>query len=96
MYEVIAERKSDRIVVIHLEPEDPPFWLKRLFLLKNISQTLTMTLNVEEFLKDKSENLVLVKNLKFLRGLEFSKVLLILDSNEHHLRHLIPEAITSV
>ena len=32
--------------------------------------------------------------MNFVRGLEFSKVLLILDSNEHHLRHLIPEAIT--
>ena len=35
-----------------------------------------------------------MKKVNFLRGLEFSKVLLILDSNEHHLRHLIPEAIT--
>ena len=53
-----------------------------------------MTINVEEFLKDTGKNLFLVKKMNFVRGLEFSKVLLILDSNEHHLRHLIPEAIT--
>ena len=53
-----------------------------------------MTINVEEFLKDTGKNLVLVKKMNLLRGLESSKVLLILDSNEHHLRHLIPEAIT--
>ena len=34
-----------------------------------------------------------MKNLKFLTGFEFSKVLLILGSDELHLRHLIPEAI---
>ena len=93
-YEVIAERKPIRIAVIHFEHEDPPLWLKSLFQLKNISKSITVTENTEEFLKDTRKKLVLVKNLKFLRGLEFSKVLLILDSNEHHLRHLIPEAIT--
>ena len=91
--EIIAERKSNKIAVIHFEPEDPPLWLKSLFELERISETLTVTIKVEEFLKDTSKNLVLVKNLKFLRGLEFSKVLLILESNEHHLRHFIPEAI---
>ena len=93
-YEVIAERKPIRIAVIHFEPEDPPLWLNSLFQLKNISQILTVKIAAEEFLKDASKNCVLVKKLIFLRGLEFSKVLLILNSNEHHLRHLIPEAIT--
>ena len=94
LYKVILEKESSRIAVIHLEPEDPPLWLKSLFQLKSISQRLTVTMNVEEFLKDESENLVLVKNLNFLRGLEFPKVLLILNSNEHYLRQLVPEAIT--
>ena len=89
-----AKRKPNRVAVIHLEREDPPFWLKSLFQLKNISPSLKVTNKTEEFLKDTSKNLVLVKNLKFLRGFEFSKVLLILDSDDHHLRHLIPEAIT--
>ena len=89
-----TESKSSKTVVIHLEPDDPPFWLKSLLQLKNISPSLTVTFKVGDFLKDfESKNLVLVKNLNFLRGLEFSRVLLILDSNEHHLRHLIPEAI---
>ena len=93
-YEVIAERKPIRIAVIHFEPNDPPFWLKGLLQLKNISKCLTLTTSASEFLKDESTNLVLVKKMEFLRGLEFSKVLLILESNQHLLRHLIPEAIT--
>ena len=88
-----AEAKPSRIAVIHFEPDDPPLWLKSLFQLENISPSLKLTNNTEKFLKDDNKSLVLVKNLKFLRGLEFSKVLLILDSDEHHLRHLIPEAI---
>ena len=88
-----AKTKRKRIAVIHFEHNDPP-WLKSLFQLKNISPRLKVTDKVEEFLKDTDKNLVLVKNLYFLRGLEFSKVLLILDSDEHHLRHVIPEAIT--
>ena len=88
------ETKPNRIAVIHLEPDDPPLWLKSLFQLENISPRLKVTNKMEGFLKDTNKNLVLVKNLKFLRGFEFSKVLLILDSDEHHLRHLIPEAIT--
>ena len=88
------ESKSNRIAVIHLEPDDPPFWLESLFQLVEISSSLTVTFKVGDFLEDfKSKNLVLVKNLNCLRGLEFSRVLLILDSNEHHLRQLIPEAI---
>ena len=88
-----VDAKSNRIAVIHFEPDDPPPWLKSLFQLKNVSPSLKVTNKTEEFLKDTNQNLVLVKNLNFLRGLAFSKVLLILDSDEHHLRHLIPEAI---
>ena len=93
-YEVIAGKKPIRIAVIHLEPEDPPLWLKSLFQLKKISEIVTVKITAEEFFKDADKNCVLMKKLVFLRGLEFSKVLLILNSNEHHLRHLIPEAIT--
>ena len=93
-YEVIAVKKPIRIAVIHLEPEDPPLWLKSLFQLKKISEIVTVKITAEEFFKDANKNCVLMKKLVFLRGLEFSKVLLILNSNEHHLRHLIPEAIT--
>ena len=78
-----------KTAVIHCEPNDLPLWLKSLFQVAHVA----MTTDVEKFLKDESENLVLVKNLNFVRGLEFTDVLLILDSNEHHLRHFIPEAI---
>ena len=82
---------AERTAVIHFETDDPPLWLKILF---QLTDRLTMTTVTEEFLRYKRKNLVLVKNLNFLRGLEFSDVLLILDSNEHHLRQFIPEAIT--
>ena len=49
---------------------------------------------MKKFSTDTSGNLVLVKNMNFVKGLEFSNVLLALDSNEHHLRQFIPEAIT--
>ena len=81
---------AERTAVIHFEFDDPPHWLKNLFQLTN---RLTMTTNTNKFLTDKSKNLVLVKNWSFLGGLEFSDVLLILDSNEYHLRQFIPEAI---
>ena len=87
-------KTKNRIAVIHLERDDPPFWLKSLFQLKTNYPSLKVTNKTEEFLEDTNKNLVLLKNLKFLRGLEFSKVLLVLDSDEHHERHLIPEAIT--
>ena len=87
------EAKPNRVAVIHFEPSDPPLWLKSLFQLENISRNLKVTYKTEKFLKDDNKNLVLVKNVNFVRGLEFSKVLLILDSDEHHMRHLIPEAI---
>ena len=85
--------EPNKTAVIHFEASDPPLWLKSLFHLKNISPSLKMTNKTEKFLDDTNQNLVLVKNLNFLKGLEFSEVLLILDSDEHHMRHLIPEAI---
>ena len=81
---------AERTAVIHFEDDDPPFWLKSLF---QLTKRFKMTINTEEFLTDANKNLVLVKNLNFIKGLEFSNVLLILDTNEHHQRQYIPEAI---
>ena len=89
----IIPAKTRRTAVIHFEPSDPPLWLKSLFQLSKSSSSLTLTTEVETFLTDTTGNLVLVKNMNFVKGLEFSNVLLVLDSNEHHLRHFIPEAI---
>ena len=88
-----ADTKSKRTVVIHFEPNDPPPWLWSLFETEKYFSNLTMTVDLEKFLIDTSENLVLVKNLSFLKGLEFSNVLLILESNQHYQRQFIPEAI---
>lgn len=81
---------AERTAVIHFEDDDPPCWLKSLF---QLTKRFKMTINTEEFLTDTNKNLVLVKNLNFIKGLEFSNVLLILDTNEHHQRQFIPEAI---
>ena len=86
---IITPEETQRTAVIHFELSDPPLWLKSLFQTTN----LAMTTEPEQFLTDKRKNLILVKNLDFLRGLEFPNVLLILDSNDHHLRQFIPEAI---
>ena len=89
--EIIKPTERRKTVVIHFEHSDPPFWLKSLF---QHSSSLTLTTDVKKFSTDTSGNLVLVKNMNFVKGLEFSNVLLALDSNEHHLRQFIPEAIT--
>ena len=90
--EIIIPAETRRTAVIHFEPNDP-LWLKSLFQLSKFSSSLVLTTEVETFLTDPSGNLVLVKNMNFVKGLEFSNVLLVLDSNEHHLRHYIPETI---
>ena len=91
---IIKPAETERTAVIHFELGDPPLWLKSLFQTTNLIANLAMTIEPKQFLTDKRKNLVLVKGLDFLRGLEFSDVLLILDSNEHHQRQFIPEAIT--
>ena len=90
---IIKPAETEGTAVIHFEFGDPPLWLKSLFQTTNLIPDLAITIEPEQSLADKRKNLVLVKNLDFLRGLEFSDVLLILDSNEHHLRQFIPEAI---
>ena len=94
LHEIIksAERKLERAAVIHFEIDDPPLWLKTLFQITNVFSSLTMTTDVKTFLMDTSK-FVLVKNMSFVKGLEFSDVLLVLDSNEYYLKHFIPEAI---
>ena len=90
---IIKPAETEGTAVIHFELGDPPLWLKNLFQTTDLIPSLAMTIEPEQFLTDKRKNLVLVKNLDCLRGLEFSDVVLILDSNEHHLRQFIPEAI---
>ena len=87
----IIKIKSKRIAIIHFDKTDP-LWFQLLFKFTNFFPGLTVTSNVGEFLRN-SDNTVLVNNYNCLKGLEFSEVLLILDTDEYHLKQYIPEAI---
>ena len=95
---IMLKKKFDRlelkqIVIIHFEPSDS-LWQKSLLKLPQILPSLNVTTDVEFFLENCSDSLILVKNYKFVKGLEFSNVLLVVDSNEYYLKQFIPEAIT--
>ena len=83
--------KSKRIAIIHFEKHEP-LWFQLLFKVTNIFSGVTVTNNVGNFIKNPG-NALLVTNYNYVRGLEFSEVLLILDAHEHHLIHFIPEAM---
>ena len=82
-----------RMVIIHFEPSDS-FWLNSLTKLPKILPSLKVTDDVESFLENHNDNLILVKNYNFVKGMEFSNVLLVLDANEYYLKQYIPEAMT--
>ena len=82
-----------RIVIAHFEPSDS-FWLKWLLLKLSLYTSLKVTNDVKEFLEERCNNIVLVKNYTFLKGLEFPNVVLMLDANEYYLKQFIPEAMT--
>ena len=84
--------ESKRMAVIHFESSDSNF-LKFLFQLPDIFPSLSVTDNVEKFFKNSTDSSILVANYNFVKGLEFSNVLLILDSDEYHLRQFVPEAM---
>ena len=89
----IIDIKSKRIAILHFESSNAP-WLKKLLQLESCFQGLTLTEDVERFLTNTSDNMVLVNSYDIVKGLEFSEVLLILEKNEHHRKQYIPEAIT--
>lgn len=84
--------KTRRIAVIHFEHEDP-MWLTRLFKLPIISHFVSITDDIRTFLSCTSEKLIFIKNYNFVRGMEFSDVVILLDANEYHLKQFIPEAM---
>ena len=96
----IIEIKRKRVAVIHLEFETPN-WFKQLLHLKDF-QGLTLNSDAGKFMnltldqdKQKSEiEEVLVTDFRSVKGLEFSDVLLLLNENEYHCKHFLPEAIT--
>ena len=88
----ITKNEHRRTVCIHFEP-DNPWWLRRLLTLSKIFPFLSITESVGDFLSCSNENLVLIVNYRYVRGLEFSNVIIFLDANEYHLKQFIPEAM---
>lgn len=89
----ITQLETRRNVLIHFEP-DNPFWLTSLLSLKKIFPSLSITEDAVEFLSRSSENLVLIVNYKYVRGMEFSNVMILLDADEYYLKQFIPEVIS--
>ena len=87
----IINIESKKIAVIHFDQNEPD-WFQLLFKVANFFPGVTATNNVGEFLQS-SSNMVLVNNYNFVKGLEFSDVLLILDTDEYYLKQYIPEAM---
>ena len=87
----LFEIKAKRTVITHFELDNP----RRLISLFKLSvfSSLSIVNNVEDFLSNNNNGVVLVKNYNCVRGIEFSDVILILDANEYHLKQFIPEAI---
>ena len=88
----ITKNEHRRTVCIHFEP-DNPWWLRRLLALSKIFPFLRITESAREFVSCNNENLVLIVNYRYVRGLEFSNVMIFLDANEYHLKQFIPEAM---
>ena len=87
----IIEIESKRIAIIHFD-KDEPDWFQLLFKVTNFFAGVTITNDAGKFIKN-SGNTVLVSNYNYVKGLEFSEVLLILDADEYHLKQFIPEAM---
>ena len=91
-FKKIAIIESKRMAVIHFE-SSTPHWLTCILESRIIFQSLNLTDDVEMFLNNHDQNLVLLKNYSSVKGLEFAHVLLVLDANEYHLKQFIPEAM---
>ena len=87
----LNEIKAKKTAVIHFE-HDNPRWLIDLFK-RSIFPSLTIVDDIENFLSNDNDRVVLVKNYNCVRGIEFSDVILLLDAYEYHLKQFIPEAM---
>ena len=95
----IMEINKKHVAIIHFESKYP-HWLEQLLCLKHF-QGLTINFDAGEFIKqhldqDKQKREiqeVLATDFRSVRGFEFSNVLLLLNENEYHCRHFIPEAM---
>ena len=89
----VIQIESKRIAIIHFETTNA-LWLQRLLQLETCFKGLTPTNDVEKYLANTNDNMVLVSSYATVKGLEFSEVLLILEKDEYHQKQYIPEAIT--
>ena len=87
----LIEIKAKKTAIIHFE-HDNPRWLIDLFKLSTFP-SLSIVDDVENFLSNDNDKVVLVKNYNCVRGIEFSDVILLLDEHEYHLKQFIPEAM---
>ena len=88
----IENIEPKRVVFIHFEPTNP-YWLMSLLQSRTIFPSMRVTEDLQTFLKEHSENFILVKNYNNVKGLEFPQVIMILDSSEYHLKQYIPETM---
>ena len=84
---------SKRIAILHFESTNAP-WLNELLQLESCFKGLKLTDDVERYLTNTNDKMVLVNSYDTVKGLEFSEVLLILEKDEHHRKQYIPEAMT--
>ena len=89
----VIRTESKRIAIIHFQSTNAP-WLQQLIQLESYFAGLTLTDNVEKYLTNTNDYMVLVSSYATVTGLEFAEVLLILEKDEYYLKHYISEAIT--
>ena len=89
---MVIRSENKRTALIHFE-HDNPLWLKNLFRFSTVFKNLSITDDVGKFLSRSNENLILIRNYNYVRGLEFPNVIVILDEDEYHLKQFIPEAM---
>ena len=81
-----------RFVIIHFEQYPPSVLVDALKLsFGYVNFPHSCTLNVQNFLSKK--NNCLVTNFRYVRGMEFENVIVIVDPEEYFLKHYLPEAI---
>ena len=80
--------QEHRTVIIHFKQSAPAVLTKALECL-----SIPVLDNVKTFMCGK-DNLILITNFQYVRGMEFENVIVALDPGDFSLRHYIPEAIT--
>ena len=88
----IIKIKTKNIAIIHFDKSDP-LWFQLLFKVTKILPGVAFTNDVGKFLRN-TGNVVLISNYNSVKGLEFSEVLLILETDEYYLKQFSPEAMS--